>query len=452
MSEPRTTYLEDEFRFVWDDLDIEIVIERFREERGELKASAQPQSASGKGFLPPDNITLGSARSIKMYANTLADRGMLAADEWFDVLSKAAALSIKRYREGAPSVVLSDVDLTDRKRFLVWPLIEYGVRTILFGDGGVSKSLHSTALSVAVATGVDVIPGTRVLVTGPVLYLDWEDEAETHAERLAAICAGLGIPVPDNIHYMRRTGSLHESTREIRREIARLGAVLVIVDSVGAACGGDPEKAVDIIKAFDAMRALGVTVLALHHVTKDQKDRTKPFGSVYSPNLARLTWRLDGERGKDEIYVRAQSFKGNNNGELAPLGHRVGFDADDDGRLVSVEFSAAADNRVPAAGAGNGLRNKIATAVKTTPMTVEEIAVEIGTTQPTIRTQLNRHKDWFVKLPDGRWGLRADEAHTSGSYQPNTGLVHTVPPPPPLGGVGTSDTFEERDDQIGMEW
>lgn len=417
MTEPKTTYLEDEYRFLWEDLDIEITVERLREERGTLRADFSPQSASGAGFLPTQTLDLRSGESAKRYANVLGSR-LLDGDQWFELLTKAQRLARDRYQSGEPSIVLKHVDWTGRPRFLVYPLVEAGVRTILFGDGGVSKSLHSLALAVSVATGEAIIPGTTVMDTGPVLYLDWEDEERTHAERLSAICAGVGIEVPDNIIYMRRTGSLHESTREIRREIAKQGAVMAIIDSVGAACGGDPEKASDVIRAFDSMRALGVTVLALHHVTKDQKDKSKPFGSVYSANLARLTWRLDAERGPHETYIRAQSYKGNNNGDLPPLGHRISFEVGEDDRLTAVRFSSASPGRVPSAGGkSGGLKNAIAAALKSGPLTVAEIATEIGSTESTVRTTLNRNEDWFVTLPDGRRALKADEEEERHMYR-----------------------------------
>lgn len=447
MSEPTETYLEDEYHFVWSDIDIELVVERVREERGALRADFSPQSVSGRGFLPTQTIDLVSGESAKRYANVLGSR-VLDGDAWFDMITKAQRLTRERYRSGEPSIVLRDVAWSERPRFLVYPLVEDAVRTIIFGDGGVSKSLHAMALAATVATGKPIIPGASAPSrSGAVVYLDWEDEAITHAERLAAICAGAGVPVPDNIVYMRRVGSLHESTREIRREIVRTGAVLAVVDSVGAACGGDPEKSSDVIRAFDAMRALGVAVVAIHHVTKDQKDRTKPFGSVYSPNLARLTWRLDREPGQPgEMFVRAQSYKGNNVGELPMLGHRVMFETDEaNGRLASVRFTTAPPSQLPAA--NNSLRNRIGKVLQDGALTADLIAGEIGATVPVVRTQLNRHKDWFVHLTDGTWGL-VDEAHTSGMNHQNNGSVRTVPPPPPIGrGTGAgirSDTEDEE--------
>ena len=412
MSEPTATYLEDEYVFVWSDLDVQLTIERFREERGELKADAEPKSASGEGILPSEKLNLSSARSLRIYANTLGGYGMLEADAWFGLLTQACDRAKRRYREGAPSVRLVDVEWRDRPRYLVEPFIEAGSRSILFGDGGVSKSMHALALAVSVATGQAIIPGTSVLKTGPVLYLDWEDEAETHAERMAAICGGAGLEAPDNVVYMRRTGSLHESTREVRRQIAQLGAVLVIVDSVGAACGGDPERAADIIKTFDAMRALEVPVQAIHHVPKDAKDKTKPFGSVYAGNLARLMWRLDREPGATgEIFIRASHQKGNNVGALPSTGHRVLFETDDLHQLTAVRFAPATLASLPSApNSGNAVRNRIgALLTEYGSLEVKAIADSLEVGEHSVRTILNRHKDWFVHLTDGRWGLLDSE-------------------------------------------
>ena len=421
---PASTYLEDEFHFVWHDLDIEILVERIREERGALRGDFSPQSASGHGFLPTQTIDLISGESAKRYANVLGSR-ILDGDIWFGLITQAQRLTRERYRSGEPSVVLRDVEWGAQPRFLVYPLVEDSVRSIIFGDGGVSKSLHAMAIAVSVATGHAVIPGTAVTRTGPVLYLDWEDEAATHAERLAAICAGAGLDVPSNIIYMRRVGSLHESTREVRREIARAGAILAIVDSVGAACGGDPERAADVIRTFDAMRALGIATEAVHHVPKDQKDRSKPFGSVYAPNMARLMWRIDREAGgAGEMYVRAQSFKGNNNGELPLLGHRVVFEQDEDGRLEAVRFATGPAHRMPSSGS-SGLRNRIGTALRDLgALTPDDLATEIASNAHTVRTVLNRHKDWFTRLPDGQWGLLAEPA-TTVAQQPATVLRAT---------------------------
>lgn len=448
ISEPTTTYLDDEYVFVWDDLDVKIVVERFREEGGDLKADTQPASAAGNGSLPPEKMNLSSARSIKTYANTLGGHGLLDAETWFECLSKCAKLASIRYREGEPSLVLSEIKYAERPRFLVEPFLEMDSRSLLFGDGGASKSMHALALAASVAAGKSIIPGTTVHAQGAVLYLDWEDKPETHAERLVAICDGAGISVPDNIYYMRRVGSLHESVREIRKEVGRRGAIFVIVDSVGAACGGDPEKAADVIRAFDAMRALGVTIQAIHHVTKDQKDKTKPFGSVYAPNLVRLSWRLDREPGRNgEMFVRATNYKGNNVGVIEQRSHTVWFDADDDYRLHSVRFgqSSAIGLYAPTrTDTDNSLRNRMAALfMEYGPLDIAAVATTLSTAQSSARSKLSTNKDWFTKHEDGRWDVL--EAIRSGSRSGvDPDHVRSDPGGPPIGAPERSGSGTER--------
>ena len=406
MSEaPKATYIEDEFLFHWESRGIELVIERFREKDGSLFADVQPRSSTGAGFLPPDKLNLGSARSIKMYANTLAERGLFSGDEWFDMLSQASALSVRRYREGEPSVVLADVEWRGKSKYVLAPYIDRHGTTIIFGDGGISKSIHALAFGVSVAVGTTIIPDTVVREVGPVIYLDWEADDETHAERLEAICAGHGIEAPKNLHYMRRVGSLGASVREFRSEIAARQAVFVVVDSIGAACGGDPEQAASVIAAMNAIRAFGVPTLAIHHIAKDAKDKTKPFGSVYAPNLARRTWRLDKEQspGEDTIYVRAINFKVNNGKVNTSVGHSVRFYEDELENLEQVCFGTGPIGRMPRSG-NAGLKWPIAQELRSGPLTVRELALALDASEDTCRKTLRRWPDWFIEV-GGKWAL-----------------------------------------------
>ncbi len=442
---PRVTYMEDEYHFAWDAVDIEVIVERIREERGVLKADFQPQSISGTGFLPSQAIDLVSGESAKRYANVLGSR-LLDGDTWFDIITLAQRLTRDRYRSGDPSIVIAEMEWRGRPRFLVDPFIEAGGTAILFGDGGVSKSIHALTLAISVATGTALIPGTEVNVKGPVLYLDWETEPETQAERMEAICAGAEIARPKDVVYMRRTGSIGDSAREIRREIARLGAVLVVVDSVGAACGGDPERADQIIRTFDGMRTLAVPVLAIHHIAKDAKDKTKPFGSVYAPNLARLVWRLDRQQaaGAASVYVTATNYKANNGAISQPQGHRVSFSSADDGRLSEVLFESTGSGFRPAAATerGNGIRNAIGTTLLGGDLTVEEIARDITASADTVRRTLNRHKDWFTHTEQGKWGLLSGRDTVPGQ----AGTVsrdNGTKTPPLIGGLSQREKEKE---------
>lgn len=411
---PRSTYLEDEHIHCWDALDVQLTIERFREERGELKADVQPSSISNQGVLPAEKVNLSSARSIKMYANTLSGHGLLDSEAWFECLTQGCELSKRRYRAGQPSVRLHEVEWRDRPRFVIHPYIEARGTTIWFGDGGVSKSMHALAAAVSVATGSDVIPGGSPRVSGPVIYLDWEADEETHAERLAAVCAGAEIDVPETLIYMRRSASIGESVREIRRVIALEGVVFAVVDSIGAAAGGDPEKAEPIIRAMNAIRALEVPTLALHHVTKDQKDKSKPFGSVYSPNLARLTWRLDKEQdeGAELVRVRLTNFKGNNVRLLTSQGHGLRFVNTDgeEGYLEEVAFTQVSGLDLPSISKRGTLKYDVARVLRETAgLSLDEVIEATGHKKDSVYRVLRRTPGWFVEQ-SGRWFLVGNDS------------------------------------------
>lgn len=447
MEQPTPTYLEDEHVYQWSELGIELVFERFREERGELFADVQPRAVVGGGMLPGDKLNLGSARSQKMYANTLASRGLLESEDWFTIIGQACDLSKRRHREGEPSVRLSEVEWGDTPSFMLNPYVDAHGTTIIFGDGGVGKSLHALAIAASIASGESILPGTSVDVTGPTLYLDWEADAKTHAQRLAAICAGAQLEVPRDVHYMARTGSLSESVREVRRVIATEGIIFAVVDSVGAAGGGDPEKAETVIRTMTAMRALGVPPAALHHVTKDQKDKTKPFGSVYAPNLARRTWRVDGEQneGEDSIAVRFTNYKANFGRLIGSRGHGVKFETDGEDHLTVVRFTELSGLALPATNSRGGQKWEIVKALTTlTSATVEEIAEVTGLAKAVVRSVLNRHKDYFVNITpgsvQGAWGLLVDGRNNVTEQTVTTVTGRNVTTPPPIGRV-TEQSF-----------
>jgi RecA-family ATPase len=76
--------------------------------------------------------------------------------------------------------------------------------------GGTGKSFFGLALGVTQATGWPVL-GELDGEPGPVLYLDWEADEGTHAERLAAITLGADVPEAPAIYYRRMVASLKES-------------------------------------------------------------------------------------------------------------------------------------------------------------------------------------------------------------------------------------------------
>jgi AAA domain len=150
--------------------------------------------------------------------------------------------------------------------------------SIIFGDGGTGKSLLTLWLVGRLAQ-----EGVRVL------WLDWELEGSDHRERLAEL---FGDDLPENIAYYRCEASIGTLAEQLRKTVEDLGIELVVVDSAAFAIEGDPEKADAARTFFQALRSLGrVGSIVIAHETKNS-DHTKPFGSAFWHNGARLTWYI----------------------------------------------------------------------------------------------------------------------------------------------------------------
>ena len=453
--EPKATYLEDEYIYLWDEFGLEIVVERFREERGTLVADVQPRSSTGGGFLPPDKLNLGSARSIKQYANTLESRGLLDADEWFNVLSLAASLSTRRYREGVPPIDLWTDDLGSAGRYLVRPFIFDDAVNIIYGSGDSGKSLLSIVLAAVVASGKE-IAGIVSEREGPVVYLDWEDSAYTHQERLRAICGPRSIVLgPGRIIYRRMDSSLRESAREIRKLIATTGAVMAIVDSVGMACGGDPSSAEHVIQTMLAARSLGVPVLAVHHITKDAKDKSNPYGSVYAANEARMSWYVESQRDGMRLTMVATNYKANRGARHERQSFHFAFTEDDMEAIKSITVGTPTFSESKTIGDG-GQKWKIAKVLQANgKMEAKAIAVAAEITHNATRTVLNRQlgKMFGKEERDGEeplWWVIAEHAITPTEVLRTVmGEVVTrhITGGPPLGASVTQPPAEENEEE-----
>ena len=233
---------------------------------------------------------------------------------------------------------------TSSELLLVDPFLPVDSPTILFGDGDSGKSWFAYAMALCTSLG-EPFMGNRTPQT-TTLVIDWEGNRTTFRRRIRRLAEGLGLPdvPPEALFYWDARGvPLAEQTTVLAAFIQRMGIGLVVIDSIGPACGGEPERADVAISYFRALARLGkVTTLSIGHVTKGGETR-KPFGSTYWHNEARRTWYMEASREGWSGSLEAGLFCRKNNDGIRPADQPILITYDDPHGPVVVEsgdFSA----------------------------------------------------------------------------------------------------------------
>ena len=395
----------DSYRFSWKEEQVDIIADRLHQEKDGLKCelTVSTSRAPAAGLLRQGNFNVSSPVTRSQWEKALDQR--LPEVDWYGAMEQLCALSLKRWRDGEPVQDLATVQGRSGVPFLLPPFVVEGATTVLFAEGGTGKSLLALAMGVSIATGIDILDSTATRL-GPVLYLDWEWDAESHAERLKAICAGVDIAPPTNlIHYRHEVAPIWEAAPAIRRIVAELGIVFVVIDSLGFARGGEPESADLTLKTFAALRTFGVPILCLDHVAKNAADKRYSFGSVYTTNAARMTWRADAVKTEGESRIKIGMSNQKANGRFQkPRGFQIDMEIDTDDKLLSAIFTPTDIRDVPGLSKALPLADHIEAILLANRghMDIEGIlqcldAEGANTTKESVRVTLYRHSTRFVK-------------------------------------------------------
>ncbi len=337
--------------------------------------------------------------------------------DWGAIVEAMCFLARGRYRTGDPAIDMRLMDAAEGPRWLLEPFVERGGPTVLFADGGTGKSLIGLAMAVSIASGHPVL-GQPIGEPRAVLYLDFETDPHTLEEHYSAILAGAGITARPPLYYRRQIASLAESAATIRREVAKLGIGFVVVDSLGAARGGEPESADTTIRLFNAARSLGVPWLGLDHVTKaNGNNATRPFGSAFTHNLARLTWGADKaqDEGASTTTIALKNHKRNNGRLLPGRAYTVAFESSVDDRLRAVRFRVADLASVPEFAGRLPLKRQILHELTGGPVAIADVAEAIGKDIRIVSARIGELEKAgkIVRHEDKRVALRARDEVTA---------------------------------------
>lgn len=303
-----------------------------------------------------------------------------------------------------PRLQEGDTDLL----FPLWPATE---GTIVGAATNSFKSWIALAAAVQCSLGIEILQGNTRTPTHPVpiLYLDWETNEATFAERLHAILKAYGLPLEPCVAYRHMTTPLADSAEVIHDEIKRGGFGGSVIDSLSAAVGGSLNEDEPANTFWNAVSYLEVPALVTAHKSDEaiRKNRAKVFGSVMHQNRPRMIW--DARRETDSNIVAWTVVDDNNTGRKGQqLAWRIAIKTqgeDHKKRLDTVTFTAANPKDVrQAPDEGKTLTDRIAyTLTENGPLTLGELAIVLAHNKDSLKTTL--HRGPFTKRQDTRWEL-----------------------------------------------
>ena len=399
--------------FVWTEEQLTIKADRFRNHTdgrvtGELLI--QTTCPTYDPHLHQAKFNFSDSQPRQRLAKQLGE--VYEEAEWTDVLEQVCVYVLKYLRLGEPVKEIWSTDDIAKPQYLLYPIIEKGQPTIIFGDGGSGKSYFGLLIAVTVSLPWEDNP-LGLIPSRPghlPLYLDWEADENTLRYRLQKIVTGCELPAV-NIHHRFCSLPLADDIERIRDMIGETKAEFLILDSLGAAAGGDLNTAECALRFLAALRQLKVTSFIIAHNSKDMTTNSKSiFGSVFFRNGARLVDELKSCQEPGRAYLEMALFarKANNSGFHKPLGFRLDFEGE------SVKVTSWDIRTTPELAEHLSLKTRIVTLLRGGAANLKDIAEGLAIPADKrgyLSVTLSRMKtDGQVnKLPGDLWGLAHKE-------------------------------------------
>lgn len=395
MIEPTLTRHNNRLSFGWPSHSITLHLSRIKESSGETKAEIV--AVNGKGILTHQSINLLGGRSRSQLAKELGQKHELVDLSWETVLETVCVRGLRELRKGEPVIVLQPHSQSNVP-FLLNPLVYQKHQTLVYAPGGSCKSYLALYLALLACHGADQ-NGLRAL-SCPVLYLDWELDAETIGTRLTRLYKGHPELSQFAPYYRACNQPLHEEVDTISAEIEEKGIQLLIIDSAIMACGDDLNSSQAPKQLQRALRQLGCASIVLSHVAKNTDNKTA-YGNVFFQNLCRNQYEVELVDETDEEKRITLTHRKINFGSFQqPKG--LSFNFSDEACRVSafnpLEEEDEPEDTMP-------LPARIRTLLEDgLPRKPKAIADALKEKITHVRVTLNRldRKKWF-KMTNGQW-------------------------------------------------
>ena len=277
-------------------------------------------------------LALRGPQKKKQAADYCSERAS-SFDRWGEVVENGCEAALRRFREGTPFKDIRTVERRKELEYVVWPVIPRKNPTVIFGTGGLGKSLLGGCyMGVRAALGPEynatIDDGLLVHKQYRVGYLDWEADEDEVRDRWASIADGLQVPEPF-LAYERVHGSLAGQIHAIRNKVLKDDIDFLVIDSALPASGGQAESAEAVGLFYDALGALDLSSIIIAHQAKAQIGFTSntPFGSTFWWNEARSVWHIAAEQDEQPGVLEVGLFhkKANSGRKHEDLGFRIEF-------------------------------------------------------------------------------------------------------------------------------
>lgn len=394
----------DEFIASWEAAAVAIQFSRIRETDSgmlfsELAIRSDRPDSRGT-LLAPSRVNLMAATERKRLADLLSKR---AEDvPWVEALESAIGRVIREWRTPEPLVDLWDVPDPGENTYLLHPYLVENDTNLWYADEQSLKSYFSMICSALIVQGISHPAIGTPTKQGPVLLYDWETFGGKQRRRLTRVINGLGLGQTREIHYRRMTRPFIEQIGLIRAEASKLGAVLVIFDSLGWMCNGDVNKSEIALPVMNAVGSIeGVTRLVLaHHAKAARGDKEAPtvMGSGFFEAASRNRWliRKAQDEGADTVRIGLYHRKASDDQRFEPRALAFTFDRFRD----SVTVSSCDLDEDPTLLRDAGPADRIVAAIRDTEFckaTVKEIMKETKIAETTVKRHLEAMEGVRVK-------------------------------------------------------
>jgi hypothetical protein len=285
------------------------------------------------------------------------------------------------------------------REFVIPDLIPRYHPTTLYGWGGTAKSLIALLLSMSVAGGREKFFGRDIAVHGPVMYIDFELDADEQHRRVMQLATGMKMRVPEDLLYVSTLGvRTHEAIEFALSVCEEHEDVMVVLDSLGPAMVGDMAAAKDVIEFHNCyiapFKAVGATPLLVDHQARQQAGEgyqsKGAFGSAYKEHLSRSLIQVEaGDRSAEQgtLNVRLRHKKTNFGALCDPFDVTLEFSGE--------EISASVRELTPsdrAQEATLNARDRVLAALEDSPAYPDELAEFTGLARSTIKNEVNKLK------------------------------------------------------------